>query len=118
MRAQKLQKKAARVGFDWPDVAPVIAKIREEATEVEEAIAEGNADAMIHEVGDLLFSVVNLARKLGVDAESALAATNERFVRRFTGVEERLVAAGKKIGEATLAEMDAAWDDVKAAEKR
>ena len=117
MRAQKLQKKAARVGFDWPDVAPVIAKIREEADEVEEAIAEGNADAMIHEVGDLLFSVVNLARKLGVDAESALAATNERFVRRFTGVEERLVAAGKKIGEATLAEMDAAWDEVKAAEK-
>ena len=117
MRAQKLQKKAARVGFDWPDVAPVIGKIREETLEVEEAIASGHPEALRHEVGDLLFSVVNLARKLGVDAESALAATNERFVRRFTGVEERLVAAGKKWGSATLEEMDAAWDEVKAAEK-
>lgn len=117
MRAQKLQKKAARVGFDWPDVAPVIGKIREETAEVEEAIANDNAQEMLHEVGDLLFSVVNLARKLGVDAESALAATNERFVRRFAGVEERLAAAGKKVGEATLAEMDAAWDEAKAVEK-
>ena len=117
MRAQKLQKKAARVGFDWPDVQPVIGKIREETAEVEEAIASGNAAALVHEVGDLLFSVVNLARKLGVDAESALAATNERFVRRFNGVEERLAVAGKKVGDASLAEMDAAWDEVKAAEK-
>ena len=118
MRAQKLQKKAARVGFDWPDVAPVIGKIREETAEVEEAIASGNAEALMHEVGDLLFSVVNLARKLGVDAESALAATNERFVRRFSGVEERLAAAGKKLGSVTLEEMDAAWDQVKLAEKQ
>ena len=117
MRAQKLQKKAARVGFDWPDVAPVIGKIREETLEVEEAIASGHPEALRHEIGDLLFSVVNLARKLGIDAESALAATNDRFVRRFTGVEERLVAAGKKMGSATLEEMDAAWDEVKVAEK-
>lgn len=117
MRAQKLQKKAAKVGFDWPDVAPVIGKIREETAEVEEAITSGNAQEMLHEVGDLLFSVVNLARKLGVDAEAALAATNERFVRRFTGVEEKLASAGSKIGEASLAEMDAAWDEVKAKEK-
>ncbi len=117
MRAQKLQKKAAKVGFDWPEVAPVFGKIREEAAEIEEALASGDAEALTHEVGDLLFSVVNLARKLGVDAEGALAATNERFVRRFMGVEQRLAAQGQKVGEASLAEMDAAWDLVKAAEK-
>ncbi len=117
MRAQKLQKKAAKVGFDWPDIAPVFGKIREETAEVEQAIAQGDATEMAHEIGDLLFSVVNLARKLGVDAEAALAATNERFVRRFSGVETRLEAAGKQLGTATLEEMDAAWDDVKRVEK-
>ena len=117
MRAQKLQKKAAKVGFDWPEVGPVFGKIREEAAEIEEALASGDAAALTHEVGDLLFSVVNLARKLGIDAEGALAATNERFVRRFTGVEQRLAAQGRKVEEASLAEKDAAWDIVKAAEK-
>jgi MazG family protein len=116
MRAQKLQKKAARVGFDWPDIPPVIGKIREETAELEEAIASGEAAALTHEVGDLLFSVVNLARKLGVDAESALAATNERFTRRFGHVEERILAQGKTLDEVSLAEMDAAWDEAKAAE--
>lgn len=116
MRAQKLQKKAARVGFDWPDVQPVIGKIREETTELEQALASGDAAALSHEVGDLLFSVVNLARKLGVDAESALAATNERFTRRFGHVESTLEAQGKALGSVTLAEMDVAWDEAKAAE--
>lgn len=116
MRAQKLQKKAARVGFDWPDVQPVIGKIREETAELEQALASGDSAALTHEVGDLLFSVVNLARKLGVDAESALAATNERFTRRFGHVEATLEAQGKELGKATLAEMDAAWDEAKAAE--
>jgi MazG family protein len=117
MRAQKLQKKAARVGFDWPDIAPVLGKIREETIEVEEALATGDTKALAHEVGDLLFSVVNLARKLGVDAESALASTNERFTRRFGVVETHLLAQGRQLGEASLAEMDAAWDVAKQAER-
>jgi MazG family protein len=116
MRAQKLQKKAARVGFDWPDVAPVFEKIREETREVEEAIASGNAQALQDEIGDLLFSVVNLARKLGVDSEAALAGTNDRFTRRFNHVEECLLTQGKALTDATLVEMDAAWDAAKAAE--
>lgn len=118
MRAQKLQKKAARVGFDWPDVAPVFGKIREETVEIEQALAANDQAALTHEVGDLLFSVVNLARKLGVDAESALAATNERFTRRFGQVEEHILAQGKALTDATLAEMDAAWDAAKAAEAK
>jgi MazG family protein len=116
MRAQKLQKKAAKVGFDWPDIAPVFGKIREEAAELEEAVANGDAAALQHELGDLLFSVVNLARKLGVDAESALAATNERFTRRFDAVERQILAQGKALTDATLAEMDAAWDEAKRGE--
>ncbi|MFZ4594397.1 MAG: nucleoside triphosphate pyrophosphohydrolase [Verrucomicrobiaceae bacterium] len=113
MRSQKLQKKAAKVGFDWPDIAPVFGKIREEASELEEAVASGDAAALQHELGDLLFSVVNLARKLGVDAESALAATNDRFTRRFDAVEQSILAQGKTLTDATLAEMDAAWDEAK-----
>ncbi len=116
MRAQKLQKKAARVGFDWPEVRPVFDKIREEAAEIEEALAGGDAKAIEHEVGDLFFSVVNLARKLGVDAESALAGANDRFTRRFAVVENTLHARGKPLTEATLSEMDEAWDAAKAAE--
>ncbi len=110
MRGQKLQKKAARVGFDWPDAAPVFAKIREEAAELEEAVASGKPEDIEEELGDLLFSVVNLARKLGVESEAAMAAANEKFVRRFHAVEDALSAGGKKLGEATLAEMDAAWE--------
>ena len=113
MRAQKLQKKASRVGFDWPDAAPVFGKIREEAAELEEAVAAGQSAAIEEELGDLLFSVVNLARKLGVESEAALAAANEKFVRRFHAVETALVTQGKKLGEATLEEMDAAWEAVK-----
>ncbi len=113
MRAQKLQKKAARVGFDWPDAAPVFAKIREEADELEQAVAGGERGAVEDEIGDLLFSVVNLARKLGVESEAALAAANEKFTRRFHAVEARLAAEGKALGEATLQEMDAVWEQVK-----
>ncbi|MCX6856348.1 MAG: nucleoside triphosphate pyrophosphohydrolase [Verrucomicrobia bacterium] len=113
MRGQKLQKKAARVGFDWPDAVPVFAKIREEAAELEEAVAAGQTAAMEEELGDLLFSVVNLARKLGIESEAALAAANEKFIRRFHAVEAEIIASGKKLGEATLAEMDAAWDAAK-----
>ncbi|MEN3942057.1 nucleoside triphosphate pyrophosphohydrolase [Prosthecobacter sp. SYSU 5D2] len=113
MRAQKLQKKAARVGFDWPDSAPVYDKIREETAELEEAVKAGRPIAIEEELGDLLFSVVNLARKLGVESEAALAAANEKFVRRFHAVEEALAGQGKKLGDATLEEMDAAWEQIK-----
>ena len=116
MRGQKLQKKAARVGFDWPDAAPVFAKIREEAVELEEAVAAGQTAAMEEELGDLLFSVVNLARKLGIESEAAMAAANEKFIRRFHAVEAKIAAEGKKLGEATLEEMDAAWDAIKKAQ--
>lgn len=116
MRAQKLQKKASKVGFDWPAAAPVLEKIREETAELAQAMENGAADALEHEVGDLLFSVVNLARKLGIDAETALAAANTRFTCRFESVETTLREQGKTLPGATLEEMDAAWDAAKAAE--
>ncbi len=115
MRAQKLQKKAAKVGFDWADAAPVLGKIREETTELEEAMMSGPAAALEHEVGDLLFSVVNLARKLGIDSEAALAAANTRFTRRFEAVESQLSEQGKSLPGATMEEMDAAWEKAKSA---
>jgi MazG family protein len=117
MKAQKVQKKAARVGFDWPDAAPVFDKIKEETAELEEAVKSGTQDAVADEIGDLLFSVVNLARKLGVESEAALAAASKKFVRRFHAMEEKLIEDGKKLGELSLAEMDAVWDKVKAMEK-
>jgi MazG family protein len=113
MRGQKLQKKAARVGFDWPEAGPVFGKIREEAAEIEAAVAAGDGAGIEEEVGDLLFSVVNLARKLGVEAEAALAAANEKFVRRFHAMERRLEETGHKLGGLPLEQMDAAWDAIK-----
>ncbi len=118
MKAQKVQKKAARIGFDWPDAAPVLEKIREEAAELEEAVTSGKHEAIADEIGDLLFSVVNLARKLGVESEAALAAASKKFVRRFHAMEDRIVDDGKKLGELSLAEMDAVWDRVKETETR
>lgn len=115
MRAQKLQKKAARVGFDWPDAEPVFAKVHEELNEIREALQRGDQHAVEEEIGDLFFSVVNLARKLGVESEAALAAANEKFVRRFHAMEQRLADDGKTLGEVSLSEMDAAWDEVKRA---
>ena len=116
MKAQKVQKKAARIGFDWPDAAPVLEKIKEETAELEEAVRSGNQSAVADEVGDLLFSVVNLARKLGVESEAALAAASKKFVRRFPAMEERLIDEGKKLGELSLAEMNLVWDQVKTTE--
>ncbi len=114
IRAQKLQKKAAKVGFDWPDAEPVLAKIREEADEIAAEMAKGDAQATAEEVGDLLFSVVNLARKLNVDAESALVAANAKFEQRFRELEVRLAKKGKSPVACSLEEMDAVWDQVKA----
>lgn len=113
MRAQKLQRKAAKVGFDWPDAAPVLDKIREEADEIAGAMARMNQAAIEEEVGDLLFSVVNLARKLGVDAEVALSGANEKFTARFRQLESRVAAQGRRLEGMSLAEMDAVWDEVK-----
>jgi len=115
MRAQKLQKKAARVGFDWPETAPVVGKVREELTEVEEALQAGDMGKVEEEIGDLLFSVVNLARKAGVQAETAMAAANEKFMRRFHAMQSRLESEGRSLEAASLEEMDAAWDEVKRA---
>ncbi|MEM8578270.1 MAG: nucleoside triphosphate pyrophosphohydrolase [Pseudomonadota bacterium] len=117
LRAVKLQKRAARVGFDWPETVQVLDKITEEAAELVEAHASGDADAVEDEMGDLLFAVANLARHMGVDPEAALRRTNAKFTRRFNAVEAKLDAIGKRAEDSDLAEMDALWDKVKAAEK-
>jgi MazG family protein len=117
LRAEKLQRRAARVGFDWPDAAGVLAKCREEIAEIESALAAGlGPDALADEVGDLLFSCVNLARHLGVEAEQALRGASAKFERRFGAMERRLVDAGTPVGEADAETLDAAWEQVKAAE--
>jgi nucleoside triphosphate diphosphatase len=115
-RALKLQDKAGAVGFDWNDPKAVLAKIREEADEIEQALDQGDA-GVAAEVGDLLFAAVNLARHLKADPESILRATNQKFERRFAAIEQALAARGKKPADADLAEMDALWDEAKAAEK-
>ena len=116
-RALKLQQKAGKVGFDWNDPMAVLAKIREEADEIEANLVAGKSTAAAAEVGDLLFAVVNLARHLDGDPEAVLRATNQKFERRFTAIECALAARGKSPAEATLAEMDTLWDEAKAAEK-
>ena len=116
-RALKLQNKAGRVGFDWNDPRAVLAKIREEADEIEAEIEAGDTVRAGAEVGDLLFAVVNLARHMDADPEGVLRGTNAKFERRFASIERALAARGKTPQEFTLAEMDALWDDAKAAEK-
>ena len=116
-RAAKLSKKAARSGFDWPDTSGVLAKIREELGEVEEALAEGDTAHAREEVGDLLFAVVNLARTLKADPEQMLRATNARFESRFRHVEAAIAGQGRTLDEASLAEMDAHWDEAKRRER-
>lgn len=113
MAAQKFQKTVAKVGFDWPDLPPVIDKIREELAEVEEAISEKTDDDVAEEIGDLLFAVVNLARKTGNEAEFLLAAANQKFVKRFQAVEVALREKGKALEDCTLEEMDAEWEAAK-----
>jgi MazG family protein len=112
-RAQKLTERAAQVGFDWDDATGPRAKIDEELREVDLALAAGDRDAAAGELGDLLFAAVNLARKCGIDAESALRGTIERFESRFGYVEERLAERGKTPRASTLSEMDALWDEAK-----
>jgi ATP diphosphatase len=115
-RALKLQTKAGSVGFDWNDPLAVLAKIREEADEIESALAAGDRPHAATEVGDLLFAVVNLARHLDADPEAVLRATNRKFERRFAAIERTLAARGSTPAQSTLAEMDALWDEAKRAE--
>ena len=117
-RALKLQKRAATVGFDWRERARVMEKLEEEIGELNDAVAAGAPkEKLTDELGDILFVAVNLARHLGVDPEEALRATNDKFTRRFAHVEDTVTANGRKLGEATLEEMDAAWNDAKRLER-
>ena len=117
LRAYKLTKKVAKVGFDWPDHAGVVDKIREETREVEETLAYDDADPRVQEeLGDLLFVIVNLCRRRKVDPELALDAANRKFERRFNGIERRLKEQGLTLAAATADQMEQAWQAVKTAE--
>ncbi len=113
MRAQKAQSKVARVNFDWTEVDDVIAKVEEEIQELKQAVLEQDRKSIEDEVGDLLFAVVNLARKCKLDAETALQGATDKFVARFNRLEDQLNARGKKLGDVDLAEMDAIWNQIK-----
>lgn len=116
-RAAKLQKRAASVGFDWPAALPVLDKVREELDEVLQAMADGEQAAMQEEIGDLLFSVVNLARQLKVDPENALRGANRKFERRFRFIEQALRDTRRPIEDCALEELDALWGEAKRQEK-
>ncbi len=125
-RAIKLQEKAARLGFDWPDLAPVLAKLREEADELEEVVSRRDdtgddielQQRCAEELGDLLFVVANVARHLQVDPEAAIRAANAKFERRFRHIEAELAARGKTPQQSSLEEMDSLWNDAKARERK
>jgi MazG family protein len=113
MLAQKAQTKAARIGFDWSELKDVVAKVEEELDEAKAAIASNDLDAIANETGDLLFAVVNLVRKSGLDAETALNAATEKFITRFHAMELELRKEGKQLGQVNLAEMDETWNRLK-----
>jgi ATP diphosphatase len=112
-RAMALQRKASSVGFDWNDPRAVLHKIREEADEIEAALDSADNDELAEETGDLLFAAVNLARHIGADPEMALRRTNSKFERRFGYIERALAAQGRSLDGASLAEMDALWNEAK-----
>ena len=112
-RAEKLQKRAARVGFDWGDVLPVLDKIEEEIAELREAIAAGDQLEMEHELGDLLFAQVNLARHMGINPETSLRYTNQKFTNRFNYIEDQVTGSGKGWQDFTLDELDHWWNEAK-----
>lgn len=113
MRAEKAQKKVARVNFDWAKIEDVIAKVDEELDETKAAIESKDEKSVENELGDLLFAAVNLARKCGIDAESALQNATDKFRARFNRLEDELKARGKRLGESDLAEMDEIWNQIK-----
>src|SRR5947199_729595 len=114
MRAQKAQSKVARVNFDWSELRDVVAKIEEELAETKSAIALQDRQTTADVIGDLQLAVVNLARKCELDAESALQTATDKFVARFTWLEDELLAQGKRLGDVDLAELDQIWNRVKA----
>ena len=116
-RAMDLQRKASSVGFDWNDPRAVLHKIREEADEIEAALDRGDAGELADETGDLLFALVNLARHVGADPDMALRSTNAKFERRFGYIERALAAQGRSLESASLAEMDALWNEAKKHER-
>src|SRR5512139_3341478 len=116
-RAMELQRKASTVGFDWNDPRAVLQKIREEADEIEAALDRNDKEELAAETGDLLFALVNLARHVEADPESALRSTNAKFERRFGSIERALAAQGRSLGQASLQEMDALWNAAKGEEK-
>jgi MazG family protein len=113
VRAQKAQSKAARVNFDWTALRDVMAKVEEELRETKEAIESRQQEKIEDEIGDLLFAVVNLARKCKIDAETVLQSATDKFVARFNQLEDELKTRGRKLGEVELAEMDAIWGEIK-----
>jgi ATP diphosphatase len=117
-RAMELQRKASSVGFDWNDPRAVLHKIHEEADEIEAALDRGNAGELADETGDLLFALVNLARHVGADPDLALRGTNAKFERRFGYIERALAAQGRSLESASLAEMDALWNEAKGNEPK
>lgn len=116
-RAVKLQKRAALVGFDWPDAQAVVDKIAEEAAELSEAAAVGDRSAIEDEFGDVLFALANLARHLKIDPDHALRRTNQKFIRRFGFIEERLAQTGRSLSETSLEEMELLWGEAKVLER-
>lgn len=113
LKASRLTEKAARVGFDWENTDDVIGKLQEETSELKAAIAGGEQEAIAHELGDLLFTLANIARRLNVNAEEALQETNRRFTRRFQHIEQSLRAAERTFDQSSLQELDALWDEAK-----
>jgi tetrapyrrole methylase family protein/MazG family protein len=113
LKAYRIQEKVGRLGFDWKDASEVIYKIREEVVEFENALCLKNPKAMHRELGDLLFSMVNLSRHLGLRAEEALEDTNKKFIKRFRFIEKKLAESGKALTQTTLEEMDALWEESK-----
>jgi XTP/dITP diphosphohydrolase len=113
VKAMRLQEKAKQVGFEWENRDQVWEKVKEEQNELDQAIAENDQEKIEEEFGDLVFSLVNFARFLNVDAENALEITNKKFIKRFSQMEEKAMASGKNLNEMTLQEMDSIWNQIK-----
>jgi len=113
IQAQRTQEKAASVGFDWPDIAPILDKLEEEREELNEALSLNDQEMISEELGDMIFTLVNLARKLHIDAEAALKDCTRKFTRRFHSIEAHYNASGEDIHEASLAELDSHWEKAK-----